>query len=70
MLDIDLDGMSGIELQRCLQEIRSKLPVIFITALEDPRLKHQAEKAGCIAYLRKPFAGAALVGAVKKTLGL
>jgi FixJ family two-component response regulator len=46
------------------------LPVIFITALEDDRLRTEAERAGCIAYLRKPFAGAVLVMAINKALGL
>ncbi|WP_431323158.1 response regulator transcription factor [Rhizobium sp. YTU87027] len=69
VLDIDLGGMSGIELQQKLKEAGSKLAVIFITALEDPRLKIRAEQAGCVAYLRKPFAGAALVDAVKKAIG-
>jgi len=60
--------MSGIELQRRLKETGSGLPIIFITALEDPRLKAEAEHAGCIAYLRKPFAGSVLIDAVKRAL--
>lgn len=68
VLDIDLGGMSGIELQRRLKETGSGLPIIFITALEDPRLKAEAEQAGCIAYLRKPFAGSVLIDAVKRAL--
>ncbi|MBB3391940.1 FixJ family two-component response regulator [Rhizobium sp. BK275] len=70
VLDIDLGGMSGIELQRRLKEAGLKLPVIFITALEDDRLKTEAEQAGSIAYLRKPFAGSVLIEAVKKSVGL
>jgi FixJ family two-component response regulator len=69
VLDIDLDGgMSGIELQRRLKETGINLPVIFITALDDRRLQTEAEQAGCIAYLRKPFAGVGLVAAVKEAL--
>ena len=71
VLDIDLDGgMSGIELQRKLKEAGSNLPIIFITALEDRRLQIDAVRGGCIAYLRKPFAGSDLVDAVKKALGV
>ncbi len=69
VLDIDLGGMSGTELQHKLNEAGSKLSVIFITALEESRLKIQAERVGCIAYLRKPFAGSALIDAVKKAIG-
>jgi FixJ family two-component response regulator len=70
VLDIDLGGMSGIELQRRLKEAGLNLPVIFITALEDNRLRTEAEQAGCIAYLRKPFAGSVLIAAIKRALGL
>ncbi|MBA5800708.1 response regulator transcription factor [Rhizobium changzhiense] len=64
VLDVDLVGMSGIELQRRLKESGSGLPVIFITALEDDALKAMAMRAGCIAYLRKPFAAALLINAI------
>jgi len=68
ILDIDLGGMSGIQLQRRLREAGSNLPVILITALDDDGLKVEAENAGCIAYLRKPFAASALVAAVRRAL--
>jgi FixJ family two-component response regulator len=71
VLDIDLDGgMSGMELQRKLNETGSNLPVVFITALESGWLKTEAERAGCIAFLRKPFAGSDLIAAINKALGL
>ncbi|RDJ04006.1 response regulator [Rhizobium grahamii] len=71
VLDIDLDGgISGMELQRRLKTAGSNLPVIFITALEDHRLQAEAERVGCIAYLRKPFAGSDLIAAINKALGL
>ncbi|MFS2176889.1 response regulator transcription factor [Rhizobium pisi] len=68
VLDIDLGGMSGIELQRRLRDCGSKLPVIFITALEESAVKADAVQAGCIAYLHKPFPGALLINAVNKAL--
>ncbi|AJD40183.1 response regulator [Rhizobium sp. SEMIA 4085] len=64
VLDVDLGGMSGIELQRRLKEAGSGLPVIFITALEDDTLEVEATQAGCIAYLRKPFPAALLIDAI------
>lgn len=70
ILDIDLAGISGIALQRRLSEAGVKLPVIFITGLEDNGLRREAERAGCIAYLRKPFAGSVLIEAINKALGL
>ncbi|CAN7345905.1 response regulator [Phyllobacterium sp. LjRoot231] len=68
VLDVDLGGMSGIELQRQLRDSGSKLPVIFMTALEDDALETEAARAGCIAYLRKPFAAASLIDAIDKAL--
>ncbi|MCW1750377.1 response regulator transcription factor [Rhizobium acaciae] len=69
VLDIDLGGMSGIDLQRRLKAEGTTLPVIFITALEPGAVKAEAEKAGCVAYLQKQFPGAALIAAVNKALG-
>jgi FixJ family two-component response regulator len=64
LLDVDLGGMTGIALQRQLHASGSKLPVIFITALEDDVLKSEAIRAGCIAYLQKPFPAALLIQAI------
>jgi len=68
LLDIDLGGMSGIELRRQLKASGSALPIIFMTALEDDVIEQQARKAGCAAFLRKPFAQGALINAIKKAL--
>jgi FixJ family two-component response regulator len=68
VLDIDLGGMSGIDLQRRLKAEGSVLPVIFITALESGAVKAEAEKVGCVAYLQKQFSGAALIAAINKAL--
>ncbi|MCS3742085.1 MULTISPECIES: response regulator transcription factor [unclassified Rhizobium] len=68
VLDIDLEGITGLELQSKLNMAGSTLPVIFITALEDELLKKAAERTRCIAYLQKPFAGAALIAAINKAL--
>jgi len=70
VLDIDLGGMSGIDLQRRLKAEGIILPVIIITALEAGSVKAEAEKAGCVAYLQKQFSGTALIAAVNKALDL
>jgi FixJ family two-component response regulator len=54
LLDIHLGGMSGLDLQRSLRTQGSTLPVIVITAFDDARSREQAERFGCVAYLRKP----------------
>jgi len=63
VLDIHLGGMSGIDLQRRLMASGSRLPVIFITAVEDEAARREAMSAGC-AYLRKPFTARLLIGAI------
>ena len=54
LLDVHLGGMSGLDLQRRLRNEGSSVPVIIITAFDDPRGREQAERLGCVAYLRKP----------------
>ena len=54
LLDVHLGGMSGLDLQRRLRNEGSTIPVIIITAFDDARSREQAERLGCVAYLRKP----------------
>jgi FixJ family two-component response regulator len=54
LLDVHLGGMSGLDLQRRLKNEGSTVPVIIITAFDDARSREQAERLGCVAYLRKP----------------
>jgi FixJ family two-component response regulator len=65
LLDIDLGGMSGIELQRRLASCGRAVPIIFMTALDDEATRARAVETGCVAYLLKPFAGRSLIDAVK-----
>src|SRR5262245_10933634 len=54
LLDVHLGGMSGLDLQLRLKNDGSTVPVIIVTAFDDARGREQAERAGCVAYLRKP----------------
>jgi FixJ family two-component response regulator len=66
LLDVHLGHISGIELQRRLAASGSEAPVIFMTALDDDATRKEAMDAGCIAYLRKPFAPELLLEAISK----
>jgi FixJ family two-component response regulator len=66
ILDIHLGGMSGIELRRQLVASGSKLPTIFITAVDDDALREEATEVGCVAYLRKPCPASLLMDAIAK----
>jgi FixJ family two-component response regulator len=65
LLDMQLEGMSGLDLLRELRTEGSTLPVIVITASEDPESRNEAERLGCVAYLSKPFQGRALVALLR-----
>lgn len=66
VLDINLGGISGIQLRRQLSSLGSALPVIFITAFDDEAVEAEAREAGCLAYLHKPFAAKLLLSAVER----
>ena len=62
--DIQLGGMSGIELGRKLAAAGTTFPTIFMTASEDETIRQRAMELGCIAFLNKPFAPLALAEAL------
>jgi FixJ family two-component response regulator len=66
--DIHMPGMSGFDIKRLLMERAPKLPVIMITARDDPRLEARAAAVGAICLLRKPFDSSALIGWLQKVL--
>jgi FixJ family two-component response regulator len=67
VLDIDLPGLSGLELQQVLAE-RPGISVIFASACRDVRLTVRAMKAGAVNFLTKPVDRDALVGAIAEAL--
>jgi len=68
LLDIHLGGLSGIELRQRLKFSQPELPVIFMTALDDEKIRQQAIAAGCIACLLKPFPARQLIEALAKSV--
>jgi FixJ family two-component response regulator len=66
--DIQMPGMSGLELQSKLAEEHSRIPIIFITAYGDARMQTQAMRAGAIGFLGKPFDDDVLLESVRAAL--
>jgi FixJ family two-component response regulator len=64
ILDVNLGGMSGIELQRFLRQSGSDLPIIVTTGRRDAAIRDRAEATGCTAFLWKPFAAATLLAVI------
>ena len=68
ILDHGLPGMSGLELQSRLTATHPRLPIIFISAHDDPHIRSQAMQAGALAFLGKPFGDEGLLRLVEKAL--
>ena len=68
ILDVAMPGMNGLDLQRELKRRGQKVPVIFITAQKDSKLREQAFEQGAAQFLYKPFSATALLEALKETM--
>ena len=66
--DIRMPGMSGLDLQAKLNTDGCAIPVIFITAHGDERMRLQAMRAGAVGFLAKPFDGVILLDRVHAAL--
>ena len=69
VIDVQLPGISGIQLARELSKAGFTFPVIFMTAVDDDVIRRQAARVGCVAYLHKPFASDLLIEAIVKATG-
>ena len=65
VLDVQLPGISGLDLQSRQAKTRRKTPLVFLTAQNEVRTSVRAMKAGAIDYLIKPFQDEELLDAVK-----
>jgi len=70
VLDIQLEGMSGLELRKRLFTINDVTPVVFITAHDEPEVRAQAEESGCAGFFRKTDSGADVLSSIRRVLGL
>lgn len=68
VLDIHLGGMSGFDLQKHLAASGPAPPIIFMTGHEEPETPEPVRRAGCVAFLRKPFAGDSLIEAIRRAV--
>jgi FixJ family two-component response regulator len=68
VLDVELPGLSGLDLQRELTAHGIKLPIIFITGYGDIPMSVRAMKAGALEFLTKPFRDRDLLDAIQQAL--
>ena len=68
ILDLQMPGISGLELQRRLAGLQNRVPIVFITAHGNEEDRRRALQAGAVDFLRKPFSEEALLEAVHSAL--
>ncbi|MFZ0584229.1 MAG: response regulator [Candidatus Acidiferrales bacterium] len=66
--DIRMPGMTGLELQAKLNADACRIPIVFITAHGDEKMRMQAMRAGAVEFLAKPFDDEALLESVRAAL--
>jgi FixJ family two-component response regulator len=68
VLDLQLPGISGLELSHRLTAVNDATPVIFITAQDNPDERTAAEASGCAGYFRKTDPGSEILNLIRNTL--
>jgi FixJ family two-component response regulator len=68
LLDIDLDGRSGLDLLQVLRQRDINTPAVFLTGRTDDAARSRAEALGCCAFLNKPVQGQHLVSAIQNAV--
>ena len=66
VLDVELPGLSGLDLQRELGNAGVRIPIIFLTGHGDIPMSVRAMKAGALEFLTKPVAGDELLAAIQQ----
>ena len=66
--DVQMPGLSGVDLQTRLTAEGHRLPIIFMTAFPDERIRGRALGAGACGYLSKPFSDESLIGCLNTAL--
>jgi FixJ family two-component response regulator len=64
IFDIHMPGLSGLDVHSRLRAGAIAIPIVFITASDDPALDRTTDEAGGVCLLRKPFSSRDLLAAV------
>ena len=68
ILDLQLPGLSGLDLQKRMAEVELEIPIVFLTGHGDIPASVQAMKAGAVEFLTKPFDEEELLQAIREAL--
>lgn len=66
--DVQMPGLNGLELHERLVETGRYMPVIFITAFPEEKIRIRALAAGACGFLKKPFDEQSLIGCLDRAL--
>jgi FixJ family two-component response regulator len=66
--DVQMRGLNGIELQGRLAAAGHRMPIIFVTAFPEERIRARALEAGACGFLSKPFSDESLIGHLDRAL--
>lgn len=66
--DLQMPGLSGIELQKSLLAQDRHIPIIFMTAFPEERMRTRAMEAGALGFLSKPFETQTLITLIDKAI--
>jgi FixJ family two-component response regulator len=67
--DVKMPGMTGVQLQSALLIAGKRLPIIFMTAFPEARVRDHTMAAGAIGFLGKPFDSADMIACLSAALG-
>jgi len=68
VLDVQMPGLTGLDLQKALADAHHRTAIVFITGHGDVVTGVEAMKAGAVDFLTKPFAGKDLLDAIQRAL--
>jgi len=68
IVDVQMPGMNGLQLQCELTAAGRRVPIIFITAYDDKESRRQAMRAGAVAFLSKPFTDEQLLQTIRSAM--
>jgi len=66
--DLQMPGLSGVELQKLLAAQGRRMPIIFMTAFPEERMRARAMEAGALGFLSKPFESETLIKLIGKAI--
>jgi FixJ family two-component response regulator len=69
VIDLQMSGLNGRDVQRRLASLARPIPVIIITAHDEPTIREQCLADGASAYLRKPLRSGVLIRSIQSAMG-